>query len=96
MPVTEQTQNDRTGGYLVSISSQASEAEAMSSYKAVQDKYGAVLGKYEPIIRRMDLGEKGGVRYRAAVGPFATKEEANKMCGSLKSAGGQCFPFSNQ
>ncbi|MGJ4885311.1 SPOR domain-containing protein [Bradyrhizobium sp. HKCCYLRH1065] len=95
VPVTEQTQTDRTGGYLVSISSQASEAEAMSSYKAVQDKYGAVLGKYEPIIKRMDLGEKGGVRYRAAVGPFATKEEANKMCGSLKTAGGQCFPFSN-
>ncbi|MGJ5180527.1 SPOR domain-containing protein [Bradyrhizobium oligotrophicum] len=96
VPVTEQTQNERTGGYLVSISSQASEAEAMSSYKSVQDKYGAVLGKYEPIIKRMDLGEKGGVKYRAAVGPFATKEEANKMCGSLKTAGGQCFPFSNQ
>ncbi|NPV23297.1 SPOR domain-containing protein [Bradyrhizobium aeschynomenes] len=95
VPVTEQTQPERTGGYLVSISSQASEAEAMTSYKAVQDKYGAVLGKYEPIIKRMDLGEKGGVKYRAAVGPFATKEEANKMCGTLKTAGGQCFPFSN-
>ncbi|CCD98734.1 SPOR domain-containing protein [Bradyrhizobium sp. STM 3809] len=95
VPVTEQTQTERTGGYLVSISSQASEAEAMTSYKAVQDKYGAVLGKYEPIIKRMDLGDKGGVKYRAAVGPFATKEEANKMCGTLKTAGGQCFPFSN-
>jgi len=96
VPVTEQTMSTATGGYLVSISSQASEAEAMSSYKAVQDKYGAVLNKYEPIIKRMDLGDKGGVKYRAAVGPFATKEEANKMCGSLKTAGGQCFPFSNQ
>ncbi|MGJ4931950.1 SPOR domain-containing protein [Bradyrhizobium sp. HKCCYLS2038] len=95
VPVTEQTMGGATGGYLVSISSQASEAEAMSSYKAVQDKYGAVLGKYEPIIKRMDLGDKGGVKYRAAVGPFATKEEANKMCGTLKTAGGQCFPFSN-
>ncbi|CCD91634.1 conserved hypothetical protein [Bradyrhizobium sp. ORS 375] len=95
VPVTEQTQTERTGGYLVSISSQASEAEAMTSYKAVQDKYTAVLGKYEPIIKRMDLGDKGGVKYRAAVGPFATKEEANKMCGTLKTAGGQCFPFSN-
>ncbi|MGJ4888715.1 SPOR domain-containing protein [Bradyrhizobium sp. HKCCYLRH3099] len=95
VPVTEQTQTERTGGYLVSISSQASEAEATTSYKAVQDKYPAVLGKYEPIIKRMDLGDKGGVKYRAAVGPFATKEEANKMCGSLKTAGGQCFPFSN-
>jgi len=97
VPVTEQKESaGTTGGYLVSISSQASEAEAMSSYKAVQDKYSAVLGKYEPIIKRTDLGEKGGVKYRAAVGPFATKEEANKMCGTLKTAGGQCFPFSNQ
>ncbi|CAL77803.1 Conserved hypothetical protein [Bradyrhizobium sp. ORS 278] len=95
VPVTEQTSSGTTGGYLVSISSQASEAEAMSSYKAVQDKYGAVLGKYEPIIKRTDLGDKGGVKYRAAVGPFATREEANKMCGTLKTAGGQCFLFSN-
>ncbi len=95
VPVTEQT-SGATGGYLVSISSQASEADALSSYKAVQDKYSAVLAQYQPIIKRMDLGEKGGVKYRAAVGPFATKEEANKMCGTLKTAGGQCFPFSNQ
>ncbi len=98
VPVTEQAPSSgggATGGYLVSISSQASEDEAMRAYKAAQDKYSAVLGKYEPIIKRADLGEKGGVKYRAAVGPFATKEEANKMCGTLKTAGGQCFPFSN-
>jgi len=96
VPVTEETTSGgSSGGWLVSISSQASEADAMSSYKAVQDKYSAVLGQYQPIIKRTDLGEKGGVKYRAAVGPFATKEEANKMCGTLRTAGGQCFPFSN-
>jgi len=83
-----------SGGYLVSISSQNSEAEAISSYQAVQAKYSSVLGSYSPLIRRMDFGEKG-VKYRAAVGPFATREEANKMCGTLKTAGGQCFAFSN-
>ena len=81
------------GGYLVSISSQNSEAEAISSYQAVQAKYSSVLGSYSPVIKRVE--PNGKVMYRAAVGPFTTREEANKMCGSLKSAGGQCFAFSN-
>jgi hypothetical protein len=84
-----------SGGYLVSVSSQVSESDAVSSYKALQGKYPSVLGSYAPVIKRTDLGEKGGIRYRAAVGPFPTKDEANQMCGSLKSAGGQCFAFAN-
>jgi cell division septation protein DedD len=83
-----------SGGWLVSISSQNSEAEATSSYQAVQAKYSSVLGSYSPVIKRVEPNGKG-VMYRAAVGPFSTREEANKMCGSLKAAGGQCFPFSN-
>ncbi|WP_407160240.1 SPOR domain-containing protein [Bradyrhizobium sp. STM 3557] len=82
------------GGYLVSISSQISEADAISSYQAVQAKYSSVLGSYSPVIKRVE--PNGKVMYRAAVGPFATRDEANKMCGTLKSAGGQCFAFSNQ
>ncbi|WP_315704132.1 MULTISPECIES: SPOR domain-containing protein [unclassified Bradyrhizobium] len=82
------------GGYLVSISSQVSEEDALSSYKVTQSKYSSVLGSYSPIIRRVDMPDKS-VRYRAAVGPFATREEANQMCGTLKTAGGQCFAFSN-
>jgi cell division septation protein DedD len=83
-----------SGGYLVSISSQISEADAISSYQAVQAKYSSVLGSYSPVIKRVE--PNGKVMYRAAVGPFATRDEANKMCGTLKSAGGQCFAFSNQ
>jgi len=83
-----------SGGYLVSISSQISEADAISSYQAVQAKYSSVLGSYSPVIKRVE--PNGKVMYRAAVGPFASRDEANKMCGTLKSAGGQCFAFSNQ
>jgi SPOR domain len=90
----EPTQAAGSGGYLVSISSQNSEAEAITSYQAVQSKYTSVLGSYTPVIKQVNVA--GGVKYRAAVGPFASKEEANKMCGTLKTAGGQCFPFSNQ
>ena len=71
------------------MSSQRSESDAQSSYKALQGRYPAVLGSHTPLIKRADLGEKG-VYYRAMVGPFGTPEEASQFCGSLKTAGGQC------
>jgi hypothetical protein len=77
------------GGYLVQVSSQRNEADAQTSYRALQGKFPAVLGSHSPVIKRADLGEKG-VYYRAMVGPFGTPDEASQFCGSLKSAGGQC------
>jgi cell division septation protein DedD len=81
---------DGAAHYVVQVSSQRSEADAQASYKALQQKYASVLGGHDPIIRRADLGEKGTF-YRAQVGPFATMDEANQLCNSLKSAGGQCI-----
>jgi cell division protein FtsN len=78
-----------TGSYLVQVSSQRNEADAQASYRALQGKFPAVLGSHAPVIKRADLGDKG-VYYRAMVGPFGTSEEASQLCGSLKSAGGQC------
>lgn len=79
-----------SGGYLVQLSSQRSEAEAQASYRALQGKFPAVLGSHAPLIKKADLGDKG-VYYRAMVGPFGTADEASQFCTSLKSAGGQCF-----
>jgi cell division protein FtsN len=76
-------------GYMVQIASQRSESEASASFRALQGKYPSVLGSRTPLIKRADLGEKG-TYYRAMVGPFGSSEEASQMCGSLKSAGGQC------
>ncbi len=78
-----------SGGYLVQIASQRSEADAQASYRALQGKYPSVLGSHTPLIKRADLGDKG-VYYRAMVGPFGSPDEASQFCGSLKSAGGQC------
>jgi cell division septation protein DedD len=78
-----------SGGYVVQISSQRSEADAQASYRALQNKFPGVLGSRAPLIKRADLGDKG-VYYRAMVGPFGSSEEAAQVCGSLKSAGGQC------
>ena len=81
------------GGFLVQVSSQKSEADAQSSYRALQAKY-SQLKSHQPIIRRADLGNKG-VFYRAMVGPFESGDEAVQFCNGLKQAGGQCIIHRN-
>jgi hypothetical protein len=78
------------GGYAVQVSAQRSEAEAQAAFRNMQAKYPSQLGSREPLIRRVDLGEKG-IYFRAMVGPFASGNEATQVCSSLKSAGGQCI-----
>jgi hypothetical protein len=78
------------GGYVVQLFSGRSESEAWDQFRSLQAKYQGVLGDREPIIRRADLGDQG-VYYRAQVGPFPTVDQANEICGNLKSAGGQCI-----
>jgi len=78
-----------SGGYLVQIASQKSEAEAQASYRDAQAKYGNLLGSMSPIIKRADLGDKG-IYYRAMVGPFSTSDEAGRLCSNLRIAGGTC------
>jgi cell division septation protein DedD len=77
------------GAYSVQVTSQRSEAEAQTAYRALQAKYPGVLADRQVMIRRADLGEKG-IYYRAQVGPFGSSEQASEFCSSLKAAGGQC------
>jgi hypothetical protein len=84
-----------SGAYVVQVSAQRTEAEAQSSYQALQSKYPSVLGSRNPNIRRVDLADKGGVFYRAQVGSFATSEQATAFCNSLKDVGGQCIVQKN-
>jgi hypothetical protein len=81
------------GGYVVQVSSQQSEDSAAASYRVLQSKYGSVLGSRSPVIKRVDLTDKGkGIVYRAFAGPYGSAEEATQACNSLKSAGlSACF-----
>lgn len=76
--------------YAVQVTSQRSEAEAETAYRALLGKYGAQLGGKPHFIHRVDLGAKG-TYYRALVGPYASGNEATELCSSLKAAGGQCI-----
>jgi cell division septation protein DedD len=77
------------GSYVVQVAAQKTEADAQSSWQALQQKYGSVLGGQQATIRRVDLGERG-VFYRAQVGPFSSRAQASEVCQSLKAAGGEC------
>jgi hypothetical protein len=77
------------GNYLVQLSSQQSEAEAQSAYRALQSKYPTQLGSRSPVIKRVELPDK--VVYRALVGGFASRDEATQFCVDYKAAGGQCL-----
>jgi SPOR domain len=77
------------GRFLVSITSQPSEAEAQAAFRAMQRKYPDQLASRSPVIKRVDLPDK--VVYRGMVGPFGTSDEAKQFCVDYKAAGGQCF-----
>jgi hypothetical protein len=78
------------GGFLVSVTSQDTEAAARQSFRVVQGKYSSVLGSQSPVIKRVDRAD-GTVKYRAMVGPYRTRQEASQFCKELTAAGGQCF-----
>ena len=82
------------GGYAVQVTSQRSEAEAQTAFRALAAKYPDQLGGHAPLVRRADLGSKG-VFYRALVGPYASMEQAAGVCSSLKAAGGTCIVQKN-
>ncbi|MFG1462926.1 SPOR domain-containing protein [Xanthobacter sp. DSM 24535] len=82
------------GSYVVQVSSQKSESDALGSWKVLQGRYPQLLGSYKATVRRADLGEKG-IYYRAQVGPFSTRDEANTLCNALQAQGGTCIVTRN-
>jgi cell division septation protein DedD len=82
------------GGYVVQVSAERSDAKAQASFKTLQSRYPHVLGRRAPLIRRVELGEKG-IFYRAQIGPFDTVEQARRLCAMLKSAGAHCMVQKN-
>ncbi len=78
-----------SGGMMVQISSQRSEDAALATFHDLQKRYASLLGGYEANIQRADLGARG-IYFRVRVGPFASGD-AQQLCSSLKSAGGDCI-----
>lgn len=77
-------------GYLVQVSSQRSMEQAEASFADIQQQYPSVLAGMKPVIQEADLGDKG-IYFRVRVGPWASRDEAIRVCESLQAAGGSCF-----
>jgi hypothetical protein len=84
-----------SGGFVVQVSSQPSEADAQTAFRGLQSKYPRALGDREAMTRRVDLGPPKGTVFRSLVGPFGTTNEAAQFCKELKAEGGDCLVLKN-
>ena len=93
-PPAAAVSNGSNGVYGVQVTAQRSEEEAQAAFRSLQAKFPGQLGNRQPLIKRVDLGDKG-IFFRALVGPFTDSAQASQMCSSLKAAGGSCLVQKN-
>jgi hypothetical protein len=77
-------------GYLVQLSSQRSEEQALAAFNGLKKRYPSLLGNRDANIQRADLGDRG-IYYRVRVGPMTDQAGATQFCEQLRSSGGSCF-----
>jgi cell division septation protein DedD len=72
-------------GYFVQLASFRSQAEASTEFGRLKSKYANIIGTLPSAINPATVG--GSTRYRLAVGPLASRDEATRICSSLVAAG---------
>ena len=83
-----------SGRFLVQIGAAQDEAAANGEIARLAKKHPDILSTLSGMVIRADLGDKG-VWYRMRVGPFATRGDANGVCGQLKAVNVGCFVVAN-
>ena len=76
--------------YMVQLAASRSRALARGVYARLQSEYDDLLGRRDPFILRVDLGDRG-IFYRVNVAGFASKEAADNFCADLKKRGQDCL-----
>ena len=89
VPVPEAVPAPRQN-YMVQLSASRSRALARGVYTRLQAEYDDLLGRRDPFILRVDLGDRG-IFYRVNVAGFATKAAADSFCADLKKRGQDCL-----
>ncbi len=72
-------------GYYVQLASFKSQGEASAEYGRLKVKHSGILGGMSPVINPATVG--GSTRYRLAIGPLASRDQASNVCNSLVAAG---------
>ena len=83
----------RTGqrdDFMVQLAASRSRALARGVYSELQGNYNDLLGQRNPLILRVDLGDKG-IFYRVNVPGFESRNAASAFCTKLKSRGQDCL-----
>jgi hypothetical protein len=72
-------------GYFVQLASFKSQAEASAEFGRLKARHGAIIGALPSSINPATVG--GSTRYRLAVGPVTSRDQATRICSSLVAAG---------
>ncbi len=73
------------GGYVAQLASFPNKNDATTEYGRLKAKHAAALSGSSPIVTQATVG--GSLRYRLAVGTFASREQASAVCAKLFAAG---------
>jgi hypothetical protein len=74
--------------WAVQLIGDASETNALAAYYQLQKRYPSILGAYQPLV--IQNHGKSASWYRVRIGTN-TRESAERLCSSLRAAGGSCL-----
>jgi SPOR domain len=80
-------------GYAIHLESLKIKDNVLSSWAKLQAAYPSQLGGKSLVVKQVDLGEQGTF-YRVLAAPFASSEDARKICRELKALGQYCAVLS--
>lgn len=81
------------GAVRVHLASYRTTGEAMALWKALRERYAALLGPLGFAVARLDLGEPAGVFYQLQAGPLADAAAAEALCARLHAERQFCQPM---
>lgn len=88
-PVATTPVQGRAGSWAVQVGAFGSENEAMTNYRRMSDRIGALVSGQSP---EVNVAVVNGVTYhRLWLGEFTSRDAAQTHCNSLKAAGQDCL-----
>ncbi|MEM1381807.1 MAG: hypothetical protein AAGH41_14390 [Pseudomonadota bacterium] len=73
----------------VHLASYYSDADALRGWRILSDRHPGALDALEPILRSVDLGERGQF-VRLLAGPLSSAADADDLCATLRADGAYC------
>jgi cell division septation protein DedD len=82
---------ETTKGLLLHLASYHKADDAAAGWSILRARHRGQLRDFEPVLRDVDLGDKG-IFVRLLAGPVKTKGEARALCPALRDEGAYCMP----